>query len=190
MAKFGVMLTRLQPVHNGHISVLKQILKENEYALIIIGSANKSGTERNPFSVTDRKGLLIDSIIGSNLDINRIRILELDDWSMENAYKYKKEWGNFLYYNIVNAIHQKNFTFYYNDDISIVKGWFVDEIAERIEVRNTPRTDDISSTRVREAILSNDLFYLKRAVPDAVYSFRDDLKERLKQCDKEDFIMQ
>lgn len=51
----GVMLTRAQPFHNGHMSLLEKILNENDKALILIGSSEKSGTERNPFPVVIRE---------------------------------------------------------------------------------------------------------------------------------------
>lgn len=50
--KVGVILSRCQPLHNGHIEMINKALLENDKALFIIGSADKSYTERNPFSIS------------------------------------------------------------------------------------------------------------------------------------------
>ena len=52
--KYGVIITRAQPLHIGHVKVIKKALEENDRVLLIIGSADKSMTERNPFSINQR----------------------------------------------------------------------------------------------------------------------------------------
>jgi bifunctional NMN adenylyltransferase/nudix hydrolase len=45
--KTGVILARFQPIHNGHLALIKQAVAENEQVLIIIGSIDKL-SQRNP----------------------------------------------------------------------------------------------------------------------------------------------
>lgn len=158
----GVMLTRAQPFHKGHMDVVNQILKENERCLIVIGSANKCNTERNPLMITDRTRMITHVLKWHNLTQSTVQLLPLCDWSMENAYQYAQEWGNFLYYNIVNAIQQKEFAFYYNDDPETVKRWFNPDISKRVTVRSSVRVRDVSGTKIRDAILSHNEEYLKK----------------------------
>ena len=40
MNKLGVLVTRGQPLHSGHIKVINQALCENDKVLIVIGSAD------------------------------------------------------------------------------------------------------------------------------------------------------
>ena len=115
-----VFLTRAQPFHKGHIEVIKQILKENNKALVIIGSADKEDNDRNIFSIEKRLWLW-QKILQKNIftadEADRITLLTLNDLSedinipkqdnntsiIDNAGMVNKEWGLYLYYNIVAA---------------------------------------------------------------------------------------
>ena len=196
--KYGVLLTRAQPFHEGHVEVVKQALSENDRVLIVIGSANKLETERNPFHVAFRRiiirsalhdhGITASAINDHNVACD-VKIMTLADWSKEDAYQYAKEWGNFFYYNVVNAIVSKSFTLYYNDDTEVVKNWFTPELLERITIKHAERTRDVSSTKIREAILSSDMEYLKDNLSPSVLSQYDKMREKLLKCENEDFIM-
>lgn len=186
--KYGVLLTRAQPFHTGHISVIRNILTENDKALIVIGSANKSGTKRNPLSIDFRFHMVELALQDSGLSENT-RIISLMDWSMETAYQYAKEWGCFLYYNIVNVIGQKSFSLYYNDDPGIVENWFPDGIKNRIMIKHVPRIDEISSTRIREAIVSGDDAYLRSVLSPGIFDIRNQIKLSIEGSTSEDFIM-
>ena len=50
----GLLLGRFQPFHNGHAFVLKQIFRECDEAIIVIGSAQASHDLQNPFSAGER----------------------------------------------------------------------------------------------------------------------------------------
>ena len=45
--KTGVILARFQPIHNGHLQLIKKACDENEQVLVIIGSIDKL-SKRNP----------------------------------------------------------------------------------------------------------------------------------------------
>lgn len=159
---WGVFLTRAQPFHNGHLEIIKQMLKENDNVLVIIGSSNKQNTLRNPFNIETRYHLVYQAIYNFGPDNNRIKLMTLPDWSSEDFKPAVKEWGKFLYYNIVSKIETKSFNFYYNDDISIITDWFDDILLNRITIKQTDRTEimnGVSSTKVRESLLNNDKDY-------------------------------
>lgn len=80
--------------------------------------------------------MLTDALLDTKLLKANIVISELKDWSMEDAYAYAKEWGNFFYYNAVNQLGTKGFSFYYNDDPPIAENWFTNMIKSRITLRN------------------------------------------------------
>lgn len=188
---YGVILLRAQPFHMGHMSVIQKILKENEKALIVIGSANKDHTKRNPFPVETREKW-IRKVLQEELSMDKVKILRLCDWSAEDAYKFKKEWGKFFYYNVCNAIQGKYFTLYYNDDPEIAKSWFSEEIANRVQVKSVPRIDHISATEVRKAIEDHDTEYLKKALHPCMQD-PGTIKRMslfLKSAVKDDFIME
>lgn len=194
----GVMLTRAQPFHLGHLLTLKKILDENDTALVIIGSANKSGTKRNPFPIKMRKKQVKKAIhYYLNLDANRVKIITLNDWSKEDFTPAVKEWGQYLYYVTVNAIGVKKFRFYYNDGISTVRNWFPDVIRERIEFRTLDRNvtaNGTSSTKLREDILKKEYQEVKSDLL-LTLSKKDFLKMKhiLEEVDKnplDDYMME
>jgi len=75
MAKYGLVLGRFQPFHNGHASIVDRVLSDKLIPIIVIGSANKLGPS-NPFHPLQRmemiKLLYPDAIIFC-LD-------DFDDW--------------------------------------------------------------------------------------------------------------
>ena len=46
----GILIGRMQPVHNGHIEVIKKTLEEVDEIVIGIGSAQKSHELKDPFT--------------------------------------------------------------------------------------------------------------------------------------------
>ena len=124
-----------------------------------------------------------------NLGSTRVSILSLCDWSMEDAYQYAQEWGNFLYYNIVNAIQQKEFTFYYNDDPETVKKWFNQDIRKRISIRSSIRERDVSGTKIRDAVLSRNTVYLEEMLDPPILKELDYIYYVLQKSNKPDYIL-
>lgn len=176
--KLGVILSRCQPLHKGHVDMINKALKENDKVLFIIGSADKSYTERNPFSISYRINmfkLALDNVV----DKTRVNFITLRDLSsddsipkqsnkdgvVDDALLVNKEWGMYFYYNIVNAIGQKDFTFYYNDDSSLVSAWFPNFIWGRITINSSFRLENISSSAIRDAMRNEDKEYLKKCLP-------------------------
>lgn len=173
---YGVLISRCQPLHQGHIDVIKKALEENDRVLLLIGSADKSGTERNPFDAEARREMFY--ALEDYLDTDRINFMCLDDWSDDKDIPYEssvgstnsdydsvsKEWGSWLYYSIVNQIRRKDFTLYYNDNPAIINSWFPQHIRNRIKVESMERSE-YSSSIIRKKLLECDLDYLKRAIP-------------------------
>jgi nicotinamide-nucleotide adenylyltransferase len=54
----AVFLGRFQPFHKGHHETVKEYKQQYEDFVVAIGSAAKSGTERNPLSFQQRKEIL------------------------------------------------------------------------------------------------------------------------------------
>jgi nicotinamide-nucleotide adenylyltransferase len=73
----GLLLGRFQPLHNGHLFVLRQILKECDCAIVVIGSAQASHDAENPFSAGERVEILRASLTKSELA--RTTIIPIED---------------------------------------------------------------------------------------------------------------
>lgn len=99
----GVFLSRMQPLHIGHLGMIDKVLSENDSVIILIGSANKKDSIRNPIDVNTRREILKEALedkYGKNYN-DKIKIKEIPDWSSEDDIESNLEWGRYLYYNIV-----------------------------------------------------------------------------------------
>lgn len=175
--KYGVFIGRLQPVHNAHLALISKALEENDKVLIVLGSSNKEGTYRNPYSVEMREQMLRECF---NEEQNeKITIATLPDWSTEDDEKEVKTWGRYFYYNVVSRIGQKRFSLYYSDELSILDSWFDNtEVKQYITYRHFDRDevfDGLSATKIRQALLRNDKDYVKKYCPVSVMDRFDGL---------------
>lgn len=194
--KWGVFIGRMQPVHNGHLFLIKKALEENDSVFVLLGSSNKSGTIRNSFDKALRVYLLrnaIDEEIGrEGIDIDY-----LPDWTMENDKESDKIWGRYLYYNIVSRIGQKEFSLYYSDDVSILDRWFEGtEVRQHINYRCIGREhifDGLSATKIRQALLDENKDYVERYCPNIVarnFGLLSKIYKEVVDNPKEDFEME
>lgn len=186
MKKVGVFLSRMQPIHNAHLWMIENALKENDEVLVMIGSANKFGTERNPLPIDLRKSM-VESAINEyfkhkNYPQNSVKIITLSDWSSEENND-DKEWGRLIYYNVVGNMGVKEFSYYSSENPEMIKGWFEDELKERINFKFFSRDNEfggLSATKVREAILNDDDEYIKSNCPIEVFERKNFIKEAIK----------
>ncbi len=186
MEKVGVFLSRMQPIHNAHLWMIENALKENDKVLVIIGSSNKSGTERNPLPIDIRKSIVESAIYehlkNKNYMQESIKIITLSDWSSEENND-DKEWGRLIYYNVVGNMGVREFSYYSSENSEMIKGWFEEELKERINFRFFSRNNEfngLSATKVREAILNNDDEYIKKYCPIEVFERKNFIKEAIK----------
>ncbi len=175
MEKVGVFLSRMQPIHNAHLWMIENALKENDKVLVIIGSANKFGTERNPLPIDMRKPMVENAIqeyFGSkNYPKHSIKVITLSDWSSEENND-DKEWGRLIYYNVVGNMGVREFSYYSSENPKIIKGWFEEELIQRINFRFFSRENEfngLSATKVREAIIRNDDEFIRKNCPKEVF---------------------
>ena len=185
MKKVGVFLSRMQPIHNAHLWMIENALKENDEVLVIIGSANRSGEKRNPFPIDIRKEIVENAInkyfSDKEYSKDSIKVITLVDWSSEQNND-DQEWGRLIYYNVVGNMEVKEFSYYCSEDPELIKGWFEDELKERINFRFFSRDNEfngLSATKIREAILNDDYEYIKEYCPLEVVIRKFDLKEML-----------
>lgn len=83
MNKIGMVAGRFQPFHNGHLSIVHQMLRECKEVVIVIGSAQMSYWPNNPFTAGERYQMIRNTFDEEHLakmhiipvqDINRYDI--------------------------------------------------------------------------------------------------------------------
>lgn len=180
----GVFLSRFQPIHNGHLYIIEKMAKECKNVLVIIGSSNEFGTDRNPYPLSLRYNMvsvaihdcIIDKIEDVGLE-DRIEVIELPDIFLfgytdnneEQILDGDFEWGKYLYYNIVGNIGIPVFSLYHGEKTSnAINNWFKDGLQNRIIFNSVNSGLDVSGTKVREAIRNHDMEYVANNCPAIV----------------------
>lgn len=182
--RVGVVLARLQPIHNGHLALIEKACKENEVVYVFVGSADKFN-KRNPLPINLRMQLAeaaIEPLKGKytysfpedegEMSTVDIKIIPLDDLTDESDNSH--EWGFYLYSKIVTETKNPNFTIYYSDGYEIITTWFPsfilrNNVSLSLLARNAT-VDGISATKIREMIMKEDEESLKNYVPECVYN--------------------
>ena len=162
----GILIGRMQPVHNGHMEVIKQILSEVDEIIIGIGSAQLSHELKDPFTAGERVVMINQALADSGVDPSRYYIIPMQD----------------INFNAIWVSHVKMltppFSIVYSGN-PLVKQLFKEE---GYEVRQPPLYDrlHLSGSEVRRRILNSENW--KELVPKATSDLLAEIDgvERLK----------
>lgn len=138
----GILIGRMQPIHKGHIQVIKKILEEIDEIIIGIGSAQLSHELKNPFTAGERIVMVSQALAEENIHPGRYYIIPMED----------------INFNAIWAAHVKMmtppFSIVYSGN-PLVKQLFEEE---GYEVKNPPLFDRLrlSGSEVRRKILSDE----------------------------------
>ncbi len=75
----GLLVGRMQPVHKGHLQVIKRILEGVEEVIIGIGSAQLSHTLKDPFTAGERVMMLTKALTENDIPASKYYILPIQD---------------------------------------------------------------------------------------------------------------
>ncbi|MGA3190972.1 MAG: nicotinamide-nucleotide adenylyltransferase [Candidatus Bathyarchaeia archaeon] len=79
MGKRGLYVGRFQPFHLGHLSAIKEVLKEVDELVIVIGSAQYSHNLSNPFTAGERLVMVREALEECKVDYERVWIVPVPD---------------------------------------------------------------------------------------------------------------
>jgi nicotinamide-nucleotide adenylyltransferase len=79
MVKRGLFVGRFQPFHLGHIGAIKDILKEVDELVIVVGSAQYSHTINNPFTAGERLTMVRTALEEVRIDYSRVWVVPVPD---------------------------------------------------------------------------------------------------------------
>lgn len=79
MGKRGLYVGRFQPFHLGHLNAIRDILKDVDELVIVIGSAQYSHDIKNPFTAGERLVMTRGALEESGVDYSRIWIVPVPD---------------------------------------------------------------------------------------------------------------
>lgn len=184
----GVILFRAQPFHKGHLNMVRKAFcdcRENNCDLhIFVGSADKSGTRRNPLPI-DFRLMLLEGALHEDFaieELKHIHIYPLDDMTDESDNSHG--WGRYLYIKMFSKTKDSDMTIYYSDDPRIMLGWFAQDERWLLRFKFLDRYEGISATKVRSAFkdVDNRDTLLELMLPPFVFNYREEIAEYLEKA--------
>lgn len=163
--KLGILVGRFQTLHSGHEMMINTALEICDEVGVFIGSAQESGTYKNPFSYEIRESLL-KKIYGDS-----IKIFPLNDIGVGN----NSSWGDYVLENIL-----RNMGAYPDLHISGKEerrvSWFDGIDGVSIAELYIPKSIDISASEMREFFINGDFDSWKKYTNPLLYDEFDNLK--------------
>ena len=75
----GILIGRMQPVHNGHMQIIDKILDEVDEIIIGIGSAQISHEIKDPFTAGERMVMINQALSEKGIDSSKYYIIPMQD---------------------------------------------------------------------------------------------------------------
>lgn len=169
----GLICGRFQTFHKGHEKLVNTGLKLCDRLLILIGSSQECGTERNPLNINTRTKML-KTIYG---DSSNIMIYGLADMTNENDIC--PEWGRYLLDNVERYIYKNPEVMIYGNDESR-SGWF-----DKKDLKNTTELIinreelPISATMLRKLMVENNRKEWMQWVNPKLHKMYNELRDEL-----------
>ncbi len=148
----ALFVGRFQPFHNGHLDVIKQILKKNDRVIIAIGSAEKNFLPDKPLTAGERFELIDESLRAEKIPAEKYCIIPV-----RNVNNYAI-WVDHL--NIYIPPYNRVYT-----GSHIVKACYETK-KNPPKIMGLERNMKISATEVRNKILNKEKW--EHLVPKAV----------------------
>ncbi|MCW4047420.1 MAG: nicotinamide-nucleotide adenylyltransferase [Candidatus Bathyarchaeota archaeon] len=174
MVNRGLYVGRFQPFHTGHLEAIKEVLKEVDELVIVIGSAQYSHNIHNPFTAGERLVMIRRALQEAGVDYSRLWIVPVADVHLHMLWVSALE-GYTPRFNVV----------YSNEPLTrrlfMEKGYKVKSI--RFFQRRL-----YTSTQVRERMLKGDNWMT--LVPKSVAEFINEIDgvNRLRDLNRTDKI--
>lgn len=173
--KIGLYCGRFQPIHLGHVSIIKEAMSKVDILIIAIGSSLEEFTERNPLSFKQRKFLIEEYL--RNIP-GKFIIVGVPD---RDNIKDDSSWGEYLL-NTVESETGLRPTINFTGKEIIRSHWFDTVDIENIEIDRD--LVPVSATNVRQLILENRKDDIKGLVPDIILRKFSELNNILKEIER------
>ena len=82
----AVLPGRFQPVHKGHVEVIKWALERVDELIIVIGSAQESHTLENPFTAGERMLMIKEALKEIGVDFSKVYIVPIPDIQVNSIW--------------------------------------------------------------------------------------------------------
>lgn len=169
----GLICGRFQTFHKGHESLVETGLKLCDRLLILVGSAQECGTDRNPFNINTRTKML-KTIYGDN---QNVMIYGLADLTNENDIT--PDWGRYLLKNVDRYIYKAPELMIYGNDEARSRWFDPEDIKDTSEFIVNRGRIPISATIVRESMVFDKRKEWMSMVNPRLHKMYDELRREL-----------
>jgi len=172
MPKRGLYVGRFQPFHLGHLSAIKEVLKEVDELVVVIGSAQYSHNFNNPFTAGERLVMVRKALEECGVDSGRVWIVPVPDVHLHMMWVSSVE-GYTPHFDVV----------YSNEPLT--RRLFMEARYQVKPIRFFNRKD-YSSTEIREKMVKDENW--EKLVPKSVRTLIKEIDgvNRLKDLTKTD----
>ena len=171
----GLIVGRFQTLHIGHQTLIDTGLKLCDRVLVLVGSSQECGTERNPLNIATRMKMLRE-VYG-----DRIMVYALPDMTDEDDIR--PEWGRFLLDNVDRYIHKAPELMIYGNDEARSRWFDPEDIRDTSEFIINRGRIPISATDVRSFMIHDDRKEWMKWVSPRLHKMYDELREELLTVD-------
>lgn len=158
-----IFIGRFQPLHCGHLWVIKEAFLHADSVIVLIGSAERPRTPKNPFSFFERKNMIEQALTDTLKPHQTLICLPLPDF-LYNDYKWIQHVQRliepFLAKGRVGIIGHKK------DDSSYYLSLFA-----TLTPHQLPSYKNLSATPIRAAYFEGNLWQKRAELPEVAFDF-------------------
>lgn len=173
----GLIVGRFQTFHKGHQRLIDTGLMLCDRLLILVGSSQECGTERNPLNIRTRIDMVRTVYPTKNYPTDRIMLYALSDMTDENDIR--PEWGRYLLSNVDRYIYKAPELMIYGNDEARSRWFDVEDIKDTSEFIVNRGSLPISATMLRELMVRNDRREWMKWVDPRLHKMYDVLRDEL-----------
>lgn len=171
--KRGLLIGRFQPPHIGHLSAIKNILRECDELIIVIGSAQYSYTLKNPFTAGERVEMIRLMLQEEGIPVEKIMIIPVPDIGEHSLWVSRVR----TFVPRFNVVYSNN---------PLVQRLFADA-GYQVKPIELYRRDEVIGTLIRNKMIGDEDW--REHIPRVVVKYIESIGgvERIKQICRTDY---
>ena len=165
LTRIGIVIGRFQPLHLGHMNIIKTMIEENDKVIILIG---RDQHDDDLFDYDERKEM-VEQIFNKEINDSILKIFPISDIGLnDNKYWYFYVLGIIINHICFNDI----ITFYIGDDIDYFNLDILKLNKIKIGLRIIHRKETkLAGTHIRKLIKNKKWEKLTNLVDDIIFNY-------------------
>ena len=154
----GIMVGRFQTFHIGHAYMIEKAVAVCEHVGVVVGSAQESGTAKNPFTYEQRETYLRRAFG------DKIKIYPLPDIGVGDNSK----WGDYVLQNVRERFGKSPDLLVSGKEERRIS-WFDSVVGVSVAELYVPKIIDISASEMRAWLIDGNFGQWKRYSPETLW---------------------